>query len=471
MRVYHYRSIERALQEIENGTFHFSSQEELNDPIEGYVKLYWQGDEAAWEGLFQNYICSLYRVIGLYQLGVSYDRIVEQAVVIDKHQWDNVPFGKDLQEVARKFVEEPSMQKIIGWLGNQNIRFTEHTLNFLLRLIHETAYTLCIQKMKDRKLVPHDFPEGTSELSLEEFFKRMPIESLDQVRTMNDSEEKALKEILGIVVSMLEDHIEYRILSDMMKENSSSQFQLEYKLRFDFPSVYVRRLNEIVYPKGYVVCFSADNDNSVMWGNYACNHKGVCLIYQTEQKNDQEVMSIKNQMTYGSAGMAWSFRNNTLRPVQYEKSIVERNFFVSLGRLTLPQICSFMETETKGMSKTIDTYYSDNWRAQYWEDQLKKYHSKMGIWEYEHEYRFFMDEGFHQFANDERNISYDRKHLKGVVFGIKTSIQDKARILNAFKGAGMKDYEIYQAEYDNEKQKIRIRKKYELVHLKSNITN
>ncbi len=95
----------------------------------------------------------------------------------------------------------------------------------------------------------------------------------------------------------------------------------------------------------------------------------------------------------------------------------------------------------------------------------------MGIWEYEHEYRFFMDEGFHQFANDERNISYDRKHLKGVVFGIKTSIQDKARILNAFKGAGMKDYEIYQAEYDNEKQKIRIRKKYELVHLKSNITN
>ena len=371
MRVYHYRSIERALQEIEKGTFHFSSQEELNDPIEGYVKLYWQGDEAAWEGLLQNYICSLYRVIGLYQLGGSYDQIAEQAVIIDKHQWDDVPFGEDLREIACKFVEKPSMQKIIGWLGNQNIRVTAHTLNFLLRLIHETAYTLCIKKMKDRKLVPHDFPEGMSELSLEEFLKRMPTEWPNYMRTVNNSEEKAFEEMLGIVVCMLEDNIEYRILSDMMKEDRSSQFQLEYKLRFDFPSVYVRRLNEIVYPKGYVVCFSADNDNSVMWGNYACNHKGVCLIYQTEQKNDQEVMLIKNQMAYGSTGMTWSFRNNTLRPVQYGQSIVERNFFVSLGRLTLPQISSFMETESKGMSKTIDTYYSDNWRAQYWEDQLK----------------------------------------------------------------------------------------------------
>lgn len=82
-----------------------------------------------------------------------------------------------------------------------------------------------------------------------------------------------------------------------------------------------------------------------------------------------------------------------------------------------------------------------------------------------------MDEGFHHFTNDERNISYDRKHLKGVIFGIKTSIKDKARILNAFKSAGINGFEIYQAEYDNEKQEIRIRKKYELVHLKPNTTN
>lgn len=59
MLIYHYRPIESALLEIEKGTFHFASREELNDPIEGYVRVFWQGDKAAWEGLFRNYICSL----------------------------------------------------------------------------------------------------------------------------------------------------------------------------------------------------------------------------------------------------------------------------------------------------------------------------------------------------------------------------------------------------------------------------
>ena len=51
MKLYHYRSIESALLEIGNGTLHFATRDELNDPIEGYVRVYWQGDRAAWEAL------------------------------------------------------------------------------------------------------------------------------------------------------------------------------------------------------------------------------------------------------------------------------------------------------------------------------------------------------------------------------------------------------------------------------------
>ena len=38
MKLYHYRSIENAILELKNGTFHFSTREELNDPLEGYLK-------------------------------------------------------------------------------------------------------------------------------------------------------------------------------------------------------------------------------------------------------------------------------------------------------------------------------------------------------------------------------------------------------------------------------------------------
>ena len=43
MILYHYRSIESALPEVENSTFRFASREELNDPMEGYLNIYWHG--------------------------------------------------------------------------------------------------------------------------------------------------------------------------------------------------------------------------------------------------------------------------------------------------------------------------------------------------------------------------------------------------------------------------------------------
>ena len=39
MEVYHYRGIEAALLEISEGSFRFAKQEELNDPIEGYINI------------------------------------------------------------------------------------------------------------------------------------------------------------------------------------------------------------------------------------------------------------------------------------------------------------------------------------------------------------------------------------------------------------------------------------------------
>ena len=68
MNLYHYRAIENAILELANGTFHFSTREELNDPLEGYLKIYWQGDKIAWEGLLKNYICSIDNAISLFLL-------------------------------------------------------------------------------------------------------------------------------------------------------------------------------------------------------------------------------------------------------------------------------------------------------------------------------------------------------------------------------------------------------------------
>jgi len=56
MLLYRYRRFELAQLEIENRTMRFSDRKALNDPVEGYIRVFWQGDEIAWEGLLRNYI-------------------------------------------------------------------------------------------------------------------------------------------------------------------------------------------------------------------------------------------------------------------------------------------------------------------------------------------------------------------------------------------------------------------------------
>ena len=78
MRLYHYRAISSSIPEIKNHTFRFASVEELNDPIEGYFRVFWKGDKPAWEGLMRNYICSFYNALSLYFVGADEDGFMEQ---------------------------------------------------------------------------------------------------------------------------------------------------------------------------------------------------------------------------------------------------------------------------------------------------------------------------------------------------------------------------------------------------------
>ena len=68
LKLYRYRTIKSALLELDNGTFYFADPKELNDPLEGYLKIFWQGDKFAWEGLMKNFVCSLFYNLQTYLL-------------------------------------------------------------------------------------------------------------------------------------------------------------------------------------------------------------------------------------------------------------------------------------------------------------------------------------------------------------------------------------------------------------------
>lgn len=56
-------------QELENQEIYFASPDELNDPMEGFRDVYWQGDKVVWKNLMKHYLLCLEHVCSLFLLG------------------------------------------------------------------------------------------------------------------------------------------------------------------------------------------------------------------------------------------------------------------------------------------------------------------------------------------------------------------------------------------------------------------
>lgn len=341
-----------------------------------------------------------------------------------------------------------------------------------LQVIHRKALELCIKKNRDNRLIPKDeadqllehLTNGGDEKSQNAF-----DEVIDIVQSQKIDDEK--RYILSKVSEELcEDKIELAYINNGLKDESflyphnnmakrqviekgkdvvlseSIQHRNWMTILVDFPQVYVSQLIRMLYPECFIVCFSANNNNSAMWGNYADHHKGVCLIYETDGKQ-----SIRVQNHFMKA-----------EKVVYKGKMLERNFFESFGRLTFPQIKKWL-TGTDGISCCYDVFRNENeWRKQYWKIFEMKNYRKLKSWAREEEYRLVIDNMFYDYSEPEKRIlAYDAEALKGVIFGINTSEYDKVRIMKSImkRKKVNKDFLFCQAEYDDKNQIIRIREK------------
>lgn len=138
MKLYHYRSINSALLEIENGTFHFASKEELNDPLEGFVRVFWQGDKMAWEGLFRHYIYSVARALELYILKADDETLYHGTLVADVHCYKNNFFEKILLKLGEEFITDTDVQNLAGVYGDNCLKVSEKELQYILFYIKNT---------------------------------------------------------------------------------------------------------------------------------------------------------------------------------------------------------------------------------------------------------------------------------------------------------------------------------------------
>ena len=285
MKLYHYRTIDTALLELEHGSFYFASTQELNDPIEGYVKIFWQGDKPAWEGILKNFVCNMFYSLETYliiskrfypdvQENFFYDQL-NKIPLLDLRQFEYSALNKIFDELIDKFLSDSDVKEVVNFYG-EGIKCYSREVEFILRTVTNSAFKICIDKCKTLGLIRSDFNENFFDVAYEISF--------DELRSVTDAERKQRIDDLEILncnvmeSGLLALKLNPRTITDPI-------FVLKQNLlwfQFTFPRMYLVRLKEIMYPNGYVVCFSSTPTNSAMWGNYADNHRGVCLIYETE---------------------------------------------------------------------------------------------------------------------------------------------------------------------------------------------
>lgn len=454
MFLYHYRSIENALLEIGNGTFHFAAREKLNDPIEGYVRVFWQGDKAAWEGLLRNYICSVSKAIDLYLLGDDENILRSKTLVEDIHSFDNVPYGGILKDLGDIFLADEEIQQLTSFYGKHELKVQEKELKLLIHFINNKALALCIKKCSENNTIQKKVADNLLAILLNSKNPSLPFDLLTE--ELSDSEHRAF--IAKKAEDIIEDMSDYHYVNIGFSDESflygknQNLYETEARQRrnwmsviVDFPKVYVDQLKEMIYPKCYVACFSGKNDDSSMWGNYADNHRGVCLVYET---NEKKQMMFEHEEPFD------------VKPITYQGNLLECNFFETLGRFTRDQVKTWL-TGVDGVSRLFNSFNDvDAWRNRYWSVFEAKCYRKLQAWEHENEYRLVLTDSFLE-NKQEHNLKYDPKSLKGLIFGIRTSEYDKKRIMEKLiiHEDEYVDFSFYQAEYDDEAQKILVRKK------------
>ena len=146
--VYRFRNSKNMLEnkELEENYFFFASPEEQNDPMEGYIDYYWEGDGIAWIGLFKNYVWQLYNTITFYipmsewiHKEDELEYVKQLNLTRTEIHTDGMPIKAIRKEIEDSFFHEDYIYDFAVMIGNCKREITASELTFILSSIHTKA--------------------------------------------------------------------------------------------------------------------------------------------------------------------------------------------------------------------------------------------------------------------------------------------------------------------------------------------
>ncbi len=455
---FRFRSINALLgeyQELEKQTIYFASPEQLNDPMEGFRDIVWSGDEIVWTNFFKHYVFCLHRN---YLLFIKYrDSIkLDSGNIPILEGWNEFPTPLEeslFDDIWHNFLNLPRMREVIVAMGNAKLKIRYNQIACYLRVIHSLLLTEIPKSYIKHGLISK-MPQLPEELPVKMLIKGILAwvklaekasseEELDQAFFFSDMIDNNQR--------LIQQYNSQMICTGILGENN----QL---VSFDFPKIYIGQLERLLWPEWYTACFMKSYHNSSVWGNYGDNHKGACLIFETVKTGELNNLELNRKTGSGSITIPFY-------EVRYADRPGEIDFFRTICRLPVAALRKLWYTDQDGnISECAAHIGSDGdesaWRKNYWDNFFRDITIKTKDWAYEQEYRLILSDSLGEFSEaNNRELTYNFNSLKGIIFGIKISDEDRLKIIDVVQRKcrenNRTDFKFFQAHYSSENGDIR----------------
>ncbi len=460
--LYRYRPIKAVLDEfyeLENQEIYFSTTDELNDPMEGFKDLFWSGDEIVWRNLLKHYIlCVLQTAYYCFIAADQFDpNVLRNIVFWVPQELPEAPIREIYQRVSNEFLSESVVNTFLSLMAARTTPIRRSELTGYLRVLHGFAMQIVIKEYHERGLLPPQ-AQGQAPPQREEL-RRYATTVMEGVTKITSSEYPPERISEAFFAANEAIVAQVMLMNEYNLPNRDKQSPITF-LVMTFPTAYVAALERLVHRDWYVACFAKTAENHSMWSTYAHGHRGVCLMFKTtaSAKGTHTLVIERVTGASGSKGEPMTYSSSEvaheLTPVRYTAQYPAIDFFRSLGSISEMYMNNFWyRGEDGSFSECRESVYADPdvWRSSYWQTFGESALYKTPEWAHEEEYRIVVHSGFDMSTKARRKLKYRFQDLAGVVFGARTDIEDKLKIMRIIESkcakAKRSDFKFFELRY------------------------
>jgi Protein of unknown function (DUF2971) len=411
-----------------------------------------------WRNLLKHYaLCLLNVAPACFVGGEEFDKdILRNVVSAVPAALPDAPIRSIYERVAKEFLDDPLVKEFVDRTAARSAPIRRYELTYYLRNLHAIALHAVLKEFAAFGVVKS--PTFMSGKNPDEFRRNVSkamegAANLPDIPTATEWSAETFFSLNDSLVSQMHLYREYQVAD---RANARPLALLTHY----FPSSYVSALERLVHPDLYLACFSATATNASMWGQYGRGHRGVCLKFRMTPSGRGNPSLAINRVVGASAALGrettlvHQFVPSECLKVEYAPRFPSIDFFTSLGALSQEKLYQFWykgEDDGDFSACTKEAFKDQAARDDYWKAFEAGALCKTPDWKHEEEYRILLHSGFPLQEKPQRKLEYRFEDLSGIVFGARTDLEDKLRIMRIIDRkcakARRSDFEFYEIRF------------------------